>query len=125
MADITPPLSTEHQMIQGYGDGGFRIAGETYVGSVIITALETSSWSATSVEDIRIDDLVTALKRVPDLTVLLLGTGPSMVPTAPELRPKLREIGVGLECMDTGAACRTFNVLLAEERSAAAALIAP
>ena len=46
-----------------------------------------------------------------------------MVPPVPELRTKLREAGIGLEFMDTGAACRTFNVLLAEDRSAAAALI--
>ncbi len=124
MADITPPVSTEHQMIQGYGDGGFRIAGEAYVGSVIVTALKTSTWTATSVDAIDIEELLTTLKRVPDLTVLLLGTGPSMVPPVPKLRSKLREIGIGLEFMDTGAACRTFNVLLAEERSAAAALIA-
>lgn len=124
MADITPPVSAEHQIIQGYGDGGFRIAGSDYTGSVIVSALETNPWTANSVEEINIDELLTALRRVPDLTVLLLGTGPSMIPPVPELRPKLREIGIGLEFMDTGAACRTFNVLLAEERSAAAALIA-
>jgi uncharacterized protein len=123
MADITPPVSSDHQIIQGYGDGGFRIAGQDYVGSVIVTALETSAWEVTSIDMIDIDDLLMALKRVPDLTVLLLGTGSKMAPPAPELRIKLREAGIGLEFMDTGAACRTFNVLLAEDRSAAAALI--
>ncbi|NKB22177.1 MAG: hypothetical protein GKS01_16950 [Alphaproteobacteria bacterium] len=124
MADITPPVSADSQIIQGYGDGGFRIAGQDYVGSVIVTALETSSWDITTVDRIDIDSLLTTLKRVPDLTVLQLGTGSSMTPPAPELRTKLRATGIGLEFMDTGAACRTFNVLLAEERSAAAALIA-
>jgi len=123
MADITPPVPADHQIIQGYGDGGFRIAGQDYVGSVIVTALETSAWDVTTVDTIDIDNLLRVLKRVPDLTVLLLGTGLKMVPPATDLRTKLREDGVGLEFMDTGAACRTFNVLLAEERSAAAALL--
>jgi uncharacterized protein len=116
-------VSADHQIIQGYGDGGFRIAGQDYVGSVIVTALETSPWDVPSIDTIDIDNLLVALKRVPDLTVLLLGTGPTMVPPAPELRTRLREAGIGLEFMDTGAACRTFNVLLAEERLAGAALI--
>jgi uncharacterized protein len=123
MADITPPVSADHQIIQGYGDGGFRIAGQDHVGSVIVTALETTAWDVTSIDTMDADYLLAALKRVPDLTVLLLGTGPKMVPPATELRAELREAGIGLEFMDTGAACRTFNVLLAEERSAAAALI--
>lgn len=123
MADITPPVSADHQIIQGYGDRRFQIAGEDYVGSVIVTALETSAWGVTSIDTIDIENLLAALKRVPDLTVLLLGTGVKMVPPVPELRTKLREAGIGLEFMDTGAACRTFNVLLAEDRSAAAALI--
>ncbi len=123
MADITPPVSADHQIIQGYGDGGFRIAGQDYVGSVIVTALETSAWDITSINEVDVNSLLAALKRVPELTVLLMGTGPKIVLPAPELRLKLREEGIGLECMDTRAACRTFNVLLAEERSAAAALI--
>ena len=123
MADIPPLVSADHQIIQGYGDGRFQIAGEDYVGSVIVTALETSAWGVRSIDTIDIDNLLAALKRVPDLTVLLLGTGVKMVPPVPELRTKLREAGIGLEFMDTGAACRTFNVLLAEDRSAAAALI--
>jgi uncharacterized protein len=123
MADITPPVSADHQIIQGYGDGGFRIAGQDYVGSVIVTALETSAWDVTTIDAIDIDNLLAVLNRVPDLTVLLLGTGLKMIPPATVLRGKLRAAGIGLEFMDTGAACRTFNVLLAEERSAAAALI--
>ena len=123
MADITPPVSADYQIIQGYGDGGFRIAGQDYVGSVIVTALETSAWEVPAINTIDIDNLLVALKRVPDLTVLLLGTGSTMAPPAPELRTRLREAGIGLEFMDTGAACRTFNVLLAEERLAGAALI--
>lgn len=59
-----------------------------------------------------------------DVTVLLIGTGARLVPVPAELRARLRAHGIGVEAMDTGAACRTFNVLLTEERAVAAALIA-
>jgi len=58
------------------------------------------------------------------LDVLLVGCGPRFLPPPAGLVRALRESGIGLEWMDTGAACRTFNVLLAEERRVAAALIA-
>ncbi|MBK18857.1 MAG: hypothetical protein CMM52_08480 [Rhodospirillaceae bacterium] len=123
MADITPPVSSESQVIQGYGDGGFRIAGHDFDGSVIVTAQETSAWSARSVEDIDPKQLISTLSRAAELNILLLGTGKSIEPLEPGLRIMLREQGIGLDVMDTGAACRTFNVLLAEGRSVAAALI--
>jgi uncharacterized protein len=56
--------------------------------------------------------------------VLLVGTGATLVPLGAGLRGALRRNGMGLEAMDTGAACRTFNVLLAEDRRVFAALIA-
>lgn len=56
--------------------------------------------------------------------ILLAGCGPRFVPPPEGLREAIREMGLSLEWMDTGAACRTFNVLLAEERPVAAALIA-
>jgi len=56
--------------------------------------------------------------------LLLFGQGARMAPVPPALRQGLREAGIGLEPMDTGAACRTYNVLAAEGRRIAAALIA-
>ena len=56
--------------------------------------------------------------------LLLLGCGAAMRPVAPALRAALRKAGIAVEPMDTGAACRTFNVLLAEGRRVAAALVA-
>jgi len=56
--------------------------------------------------------------------ILLIGTGKSMLPMPMTWRAMAREADVALEAMDTGAACRTYNVLLTEERSVAAALIA-
>ena len=56
--------------------------------------------------------------------ILVIGCGPDFSPPPPALRAELKAQGVSLEWMDTGAACRTFNVLLTEERDAVAALIA-
>jgi len=57
--------------------------------------------------------------------ILLLGLGSNMAIVAGELRARLRTAGISLEPMDTGAACRTYNVLVAEDRRVAAALIPP
>ena len=58
------------------------------------------------------------------IEVLLVGTGRDLVPLQPGLRQALRERQIAAEAMSTGAAVRTFNVLLAENRAVAAALIA-
>jgi uncharacterized protein len=60
----------------------------------------------------------------PELTTLLVGTGERLRPCPPALRAALRAAGVGVDCMDTGSACRTYNVMMAENRAVAAALLA-
>ena len=128
MVDITPRLSQERQLIQSYGDGGFRIAGRDYTGSVLIEPETTHPWPVCAASAIDLASLSVLTDGCgvdrPTGAVLLIGTGRSITPIDPALRVALRRFGLGVEIMDTGAACRTFNVLLAEERSVAAALIA-
>jgi uncharacterized protein len=128
LVDITPPVAEQRQLIQQYGDGGFRIAGIDYVGSVLIEAEQTHSWSITDPAAITLQDLTpivnTTDARPADGCVLLLGTGKDPATVDKSLRNDLRRLGIGLEVMGTGAACRTFNVLLAEDRAVMAALIA-
>jgi len=124
VADITPPLPAGRQIIRRYGEGGFEIAGVRHQGSVLVMAERTLPWPARRAEDIDIDSLGPCVAAGADVTVLLIGTGARLVPVSAELRASLRARGIGVEAMDTGAACRTFNVLLAEERAVAAALIA-
>jgi uncharacterized protein len=57
--------------------------------------------------------------------LLLLGLGRRMAPVAPALRAALKAHGIAVEAMDTGAACRTYNLLVAEDRRVAAALLPP
>jgi uncharacterized protein len=108
------------QVIQGYGDGLFRIAGEEYRDSVIVFAARTLPWSG----EISEMGLTEAFAAAGTLDLLLLGCGAKTQPVAPALRAALRRAGIAVEAMDTGAACRTFNVLLAEGRRVAAALVA-
>ncbi len=72
----------------------------------------------------RSNSLSPVLTADPAVEILLIGCGPRLVPVPGDLRSALRARGIGCDAMDTGAACRTFNILLAESRRVAAALIA-
>ncbi len=122
--DITPAVPEGSQVINGYGPGLFRIAGVVHDGSVLVLPNQTLPWAVTVFADIGVDGFEPILSASPSVDVLLLGCGATMMLPPPDLRAALRERGVVLEPMDTGAACRTFNVLLTEGRRAAAALIA-
>lgn len=122
--DITPLVPADRKLIQGYGGGGFRVNGERVEGSILIAPEAVWAWAVTELAAFTIEGLGPLLERMPKTEILLLGTGKQMSLVAPPLRQRLREMGIVLDIMDTGAACRTYNVLLAEERRVAAALIA-
>ncbi|MEK9725048.1 MAG: Mth938-like domain-containing protein [Rhodospirillaceae bacterium] len=107
--------------MQSYGGGRFRIAGEVHEGSVLVALEATLAWPVADASAIAVDNLEPVLG---DGGILVIGCGPTFRAPPPELRAALKARGVSLEWMDTGAACRTFNVLLTEERAAVAALIA-
>ncbi|HEU0060564.1 MAG TPA: MTH938/NDUFAF3 family protein [Hyphomicrobiaceae bacterium] len=110
--------------IDAYGNGGFRFAGMSHRGSILCLPSGIYAWPPARAEDITLNALQPALSERDALELLLIGTGRGGVPPAPDLRQGLGELGVAVEAMDTGAACRTYNVLLAEARRVAAALIA-
>lgn len=124
MNDITPAVPLGRQLIQGYGAGGFRIGGAEHSGSVIVCPDRTFAWSATSHEDISVSSLGELLLADAGVEVLLIGCGARMGMPRQDIREALKEYSIVPEWMDTGAACRTFNVLLSEDRAVAAALIA-
>ena len=124
MADLTPPVPETRQLVQTYGDGRFRIAGAVHEGSVIVFPDRTFAWAAASIEDVSEASLASVFAGADEIDILLLGCGRAIGPVAPDLRAALRRVKIAVEPMDTGAACRTFNVLVAEERRVAAALIA-
>jgi uncharacterized protein len=122
--DITPLIPAGRQIIKGYGDGGFTIAGIRWEGSVLVMPERTQPWMPKDVSQVCEDSFAPLLTMVEKPRILLLGCGPRMVPVSTALRATLRSAGITLEMMDTGGACRTFNVLVSEDRSVAAALIA-
>jgi uncharacterized protein len=122
--DITPLVPEGRQLINGYGDGRFRIAGEVFEGGVLVFTESTVPWTVTTIDGLSLDSLEPIVSADPSVDILLIGCGPKFLMPPKVLREELREVGISMEWMDTGAACRTFNVLLSEERRVAAALIA-
>ena len=110
--------------IDAYGNGGFRFAGMSHRGSIMCLPSGIYAWSAASPVEITEQTLARALDEAGELSVLLVGTGATQVFAAPALRRLFDEREVALEAMSTGAAARTYNVLLAEDRAVGAALIA-
>jgi uncharacterized protein len=109
-------------VIRAYGNGELRVNEQVYRGGVILSA-------ATAVADANVqnlDDLLAlglprALALQPEL--VLLGTGARQIFPAPSFGAQFLRAGIGFEVMDTSAACRTFNVLVGEQRRVAAILL--
>lgn len=110
--------------IDAYGNGGFRFAGMSHNGSILCLPSGIHGWAGGEVQSLTADDLAPVLAERAAIDFLLLGCGRSLVIPPPALQKAFVEARVGLEPMDTGAAARTYNVLLGEGRRVAAALIA-
>lgn len=110
--------------IDAYGNGGFRFAGMSHRGSILCLPAGILAWGAADGTALAAQDFADLLADRSGIGFVLLGTGSRQVFPTPELRAAFRDAGLGLDVMDTGAACRTYNVLLAEGRPVAAALIA-
>jgi uncharacterized protein len=110
--------------IDAYGNGGFRFADMSHRGSILCLPSGIYAWPPTDPSEIEPAALAPALAEREALGVLLLGTGRRQEMPVGEVRRAFVEAGIALEVMDTGAACRTYNVLLAEGRPAGAALLA-
>ncbi|MDA9008357.1 Mth938-like domain-containing protein [Alphaproteobacteria bacterium] len=119
--DITPALAVGSQVIDGYGDGGFRVAGKRLEGAIIVTPSATFPWEGGD-GPLTIECLQPILDRSDTIDILLIGCGKSLEPIPVAIKNLLRENGIGADPMDTGAACRTYNVLLTEDRRVAVAL---
>ena len=124
-ADPTSPAAV-YQVVERYGAGKFQISGVTYTSSVLVFPERTVSWPVTDFSEV--DDAALAPVLVESgvsegIELLLLGCGARMELVPQALRAPLRADGIVIEPMDTGAAARTFNLLLSEDRRVAAALI--
>ena len=119
--DITPIIPGDRMIIDAYGPGRFRISGQTYEASILVFPDEVRIWAVSALDQIDAESLAPAAEK--QVEVLLVGTGPKMQLLPAAVKQALRTQGVGVDVMDTGAACRTYNILMAEGRRVAAALL--
>ncbi len=119
--DITPVIPEGKKVIKGYGDMAFRINDETHTGNIIVLPNRVEKWDISSASDITPQSLQIITD---DIEILLIGGGEIHIPMPKDIMLHFSAMNIGVEIMTTGAACRTYNVLLAEGRKVAAALIA-
>lgn len=123
--DITRIAPQDRQHIQRYGADGFKVSGQDYTGPVLVFAEQSLDWNAPEVGDLSLADFADVSDALNAVDLCLLGCGAATQQVPKAFRDAMREQGVSVEPMDTGAACRTFNVLLAEGRAVMAALRLP
>jgi uncharacterized protein len=110
--------------IEGYGSGGFRFAGMSHRGSILIVPSGIWTWPPTSAAEIDEASLARVIAERAAIDLLLIGVGNDFYTLPEPLRWRLREAGIRFETLPTATAASTYNVLFAEGRRVAAALIA-
>jgi uncharacterized protein len=110
--------------IDAYGSGGFRFAGMSHRGSLLCLPDGIWAWPVASVSELTEAMLEPVFARAEQLDFFLLGAGSAPWPMPDPLRARFRALGLSADAMATGPAVRTWNILLAENRRVAAALIA-
>ncbi|MCL6609445.1 MAG: Mth938-like domain-containing protein [Geminicoccaceae bacterium] len=122
---MRPVPTGERPFVRAYGPGGFTIGATRFAGSLLLLPDRIERWCPVDPEALVAEDL----KALQPLTggavsLLVLGLGATARPLPPALLAELRSWGLAVEAVATPAACRTWNLLLAEGRPAAAALVA-
>jgi len=109
--------------LDAYGNGGFRFADMSHKGSILCLPSGIYGWQ-TQEPVPQLETLARILDEADDIEILLVGTGDVMLPLPTDVRQALQQKHISADPMSTGAAVRTFNVLLSENRAVAAALFA-
>ena len=102
--------------VDGYGPGFFRVAGEVHTGATLVLPTGVSAWAG-------FEDSGPLIALAGRIDVVFVGTGGEVAPLPPAFRAAIEAAGIGVETMNSPAACRTYNVCLAEGRRVAAALL--
>ncbi|MCK7611497.1 Mth938-like domain-containing protein [Roseibium sediminicola] len=110
--------------LDAYGNGGFRFANMSHRGSLLCVPSGIYGWDLNVAAEFSEEAFQKVFEERADIEVLLIGTGKDLVPLPASLKEKFREAGIIADPMSTGAAVRTYNVLLSEDRAVATALLA-
>jgi uncharacterized protein len=110
------------QIIQRYGNGGFHVSGRQHKGAILVLADHTVALAAAGPEDLDTAALAEALAPGMAVELLLVGSGLTIRHLPADVRTALQAARIGFDVMNTGAACRTYNLLLSEGRHVAALL---
>ena len=110
--------------IEAYGNGGFRFADMSHRGSLLCLPSGIHGWQPADPVALKAADFDKVVAEAEGIEILLVGTGEEIRPLSKELRAALKDAGIAADPMSTGAAVRTYNVLLAEDRAVAAAFVA-
>lgn len=124
--DVTPLIRADQQVIQSYAGGVFKVSSASYESAILVMPDETCLWDVGGVEtinDLTIDHFNLFIENAGSIDVVLLGCGATMAFMPSDLKSALKDAGLSVDVMDTGAACRTYNVLMAEGRRVACALL--
>ncbi|WP_107675568.1 Mth938-like domain-containing protein [Agrobacterium sp. LAD9] len=122
--EIRPAHFPGRAPIDAYGNGGFRFADMSHRGSLLLLPSGVYGWEPVDAKELTVGHFEKVLAEAQDIEVLLIGTGDGMRVLPKELRAAFKEAGISVDPMSTGAAVRTYNIMLSESRAVAAALIA-
>lgn len=121
----TPDAHLPYQVpIDGYGRGGFHFAGMASAGSILALPSGIHAWAPQEPREIDEAALARVFAEAGSFQLLLIGTGADPWPLPEALRWRLRDAGLSVDTLPTRSAASTYNVLLAEGRPVAAALLA-
>jgi uncharacterized protein len=123
MAAPLPEAAAGKKLVDGYGGGAISIRGETFRTPIVVLGDRVLDWSFADIAALTAADFRPLFDLEIRPGILLIGMGRRALFVKPELRQALRDAGMVADLMDTGAACRTYNLLLAEERSVGACLV--
>ena len=122
--EMTDAFYPGHDPIDYYGDGGFRFGSMSHQGALMFLPSGIRRWDVPSIEAITPQSFEKLIAEKDDIEIVLIGTGKSLSLLQSDTLDSLRGEGLKVEVLDTGAAVRTLNILLSEDRAVAAALLA-
>src|SRR4029077_2541672 len=121
---VDQPHLPRQTVIDAHGKGGFRFAGMSHRGSLLCLPDGIWAWPVTSMAELTENALAPVFERAGTLDLFLIGAGRDPAALPESLRARFRSLSISVDCLATGAAAQTYNILLSENRRVGAGLIA-